>query len=212
VAGLESISVGTTLEFVERIDRGSIALCQLSRGRSDPLSRLNHGVRFFALDSELKGVVTLRCLGGFVVTQQYGIRRSTGYIDFVSISTMSGHDDVEAVGGLGSNLYKKYRVYVQYVGIATPPCDYADRLQEMYPGSPWNNLRLFALDPVDVALAKLERNSDRDREDLLGLARAGYIDANVLKTRYFEEVRPYLLSKIEWHDRTLNLWVDLIAG
>ena len=46
-------------------------------------------------------------------------------------------------------------------------------------------------------IAKLERNSDRDREDLLGLARAGYIDANVLKTRYFEEVRPYLLSKIE---------------
>jgi hypothetical protein len=66
----------------------------------------------------------------------------------------------------------------------------------MYPDSPWNNLRLFALDPVDVALAKLERNSDRDREDLLGLARGGYIDANVLKARYFEEVRPYLLSKI----------------
>ena len=165
-----------------------------------------------ALDSELKGAVTLRCLGGFVVTQQYGIGRSTGDIDFVSISTMSAEDNVEAVGGLGSSLYKKYRVYVQYVGIATPPCDYAERLQEMYPDSPWNNLRLFALDPVDVALAKLERNSDRDREDLLGLARAGYIDANVLKTRYFEEVRPYLLSKIEWHDRTLNLWVDLVAS
>ncbi len=128
-----------------------------------------------------------------------------------TISTMSAEDDVEAVGGLGSNLYKKNRVYI-HVGIATPPCDYADRLQEMYPDSLWNNLRLFSLDPVDVALAKLERNSDRGREDLLGLARAGYIDGNVLKTRYFEEVRPYLLSKIEWHDRTLNLWVDIIAG
>ena len=93
-----------------------------------------------ALDSEPKGAVTLRCLGGFVVTQQYGIGRSTGDIDFVSISTMSAEDDVEAVGGLGSNLYKKYRVYVQYVGIATPPCDYADRLQEMYPDAPWSNL------------------------------------------------------------------------
>lgn len=165
-----------------------------------------------ALDSKLKGAVTLRCLGGFVVTQQYGVGRSTGDIDFVSISAVSGDDDVEAVGGLGSNLHKKYRVYVQYVRIATPPCDYADRLQEMYPGSPWNNLRLLALDPVDVALAKLERNSDRDREDLLGLARAGYIDAKVLKARYFEEVRPYLLSKIEWHDQTLSLWVDLISG
>jgi hypothetical protein len=89
-----------------------------------------------ALDSELKGAVTLRCLGGFVVTQQYGIGRSTGDIDFLSISTMSAEDDVEAVGGLGSSLYKKYRVYVQYVGISTPPCDYAERLQEMYPDSP----------------------------------------------------------------------------
>ena len=82
----------------------------------------------------------------------------------------------------------------------------------MYPNSPWNNLRLFALDPTDVALAKLERNSDRDREDLIGLARAGFIDARVLKERYFAEVRPYLLSKIEWHDRTLDLWVELIVG
>jgi hypothetical protein len=165
-----------------------------------------------ALDSQLKGAVTLRCLGGFVVTQQYGIGRSTGDIDFLSISTMCAEDNVERVGGLGSSLYKKYRVYVQYVGIATPPCDYADRLREMYRNSPWNNLRLFALDPIDVALAKLERNSDRDREDLMGLARAGYIDAGVLKARYLEEVRPYLLSKIEWHDRTLDLWVELIAG
>jgi hypothetical protein len=90
-----------------------------------------------ALDSQLKGAVTLRCLGGFVVTQQYGIGRSTGDIDFLSISTMCAEDNVERVGGLGSSLYKKYRVYVQYVGIATPPCDYADRLREMYPNSPW---------------------------------------------------------------------------
>jgi hypothetical protein len=25
-------------------------------------------------------------------------------------------------------------------------------------------------------------------------------------------VRPYLLSKHEWHDETLNLWLQLIAG
>jgi hypothetical protein len=102
-------------------------------------------------------------MGGFVVTQQYGIGRSTGEIDFLSISTVCAEDNVERVGGLGSSLYEKYRVSVQYAGIAIPTCDYADRLREMYPNSPWNNLRLFALDPIDVALAKLERNSDRDR-------------------------------------------------
>ncbi len=125
---------------------------------------------------------------------------------------MSPEDNVEALGGLGSDLHKKYRVYLQYVGIATPPCDYADRLQPMFPNAQWAKLQLFALDPVDLALSKLERNSDRDREDVLRLARAGYIDRDVLKARYFEEVRPYLLNKHEWHDQTLELWIEMISA
>jgi hypothetical protein len=61
-------------------------------------------------------------------------------------------------------------------------------------------------------LSKLERNSDRDREDVLRLAQAGYIDSDVLKARYLEEVRPYLLNKHEWHDQTLELWIEMIAA
>jgi hypothetical protein len=80
-------------------------------------------------DAQLKGAVALRCLGGFGVTQQYGIGRGTSDIDFLSVTAVSAEDNVEVLGGLGSDLYKKYRVYLQYVGIATPPCDYADRLQ-----------------------------------------------------------------------------------
>jgi hypothetical protein len=80
--------------------------------------------------------------------------------------------------------------------------NYAHRLREMYPDSPWNNLRLFLLNPVDVALAKLERNLDLGREDLLGLAAAGYIDASVLKTRDFEECG--LISRV-----TLNGTIEL---
>jgi hypothetical protein len=34
----------------------------------------------YDLDSQLKDVVALRCLGGFVVTQQYGIGRGTSDI------------------------------------------------------------------------------------------------------------------------------------
>ncbi len=165
-----------------------------------------------AFDAQLKGAVALRCLGGFVVTQQYGIGRGTSDIDFLSVTVMSPEDNVEALGGLGSDLHKKYRVYLQYVGIATPPCDYADRLQPMFPNAQWAKLQLFALDPVDLALSKLERNSDRDREDVLRLARAGYIDRDVLKARYFEEVRPYLLNKHEWHDQTLELWIEMISA
>jgi hypothetical protein len=88
-------------------------------------------------DARLKGTVALRCLGGFVVTLQYGIGRGTSDIDFLSVTAMSAEDNVEVLGGL---------------------------------------------------------------------------DCDVLKARYLEEVRPYLLNKHEWHDQTLELWVEMIAA
>ena len=54
-----------------------------------------------------------------------------------------------------------------------------------------------------------ERNAERDREDVLRLAGAGYIDPQVLKDRYYEELRPYLFSKLPWHDKTLELWLEM---
>ena len=163
------------------------------------------------LDELLKAAVELHCLGGFVVTQQYGIGRETSDIDFLSIVARSREDDVEALAGLGSALHQKYRVYLQYVGVVTPPCNYATRLQPMFADEYWKQLRLLALDPTDVALTKLERNADRDRDDVLRLARAGLVDAHALKARYFEEVRPYLLSRESWHDQTLELWLEMIS-
>jgi hypothetical protein len=162
------------------------------------------------LDDQLRGSVELRCLGGFVVTQQYGIGRETSDIDFLSVIAQSPEDDIEALAGLGSTLFRKYKLYMQYVGIATPPADYVNRLVRMFPAARWKRLTLFALDPMDVALAKLERNAERDREDVLRLARGGYIDPTAFKDRYIQEVRPYLLSKVSWHDKTLDLWLDMI--
>lgn len=161
------------------------------------------------LDGLLKGPVELRCLGGFVVTQQYGIGRETSDIDFLSAIKQSPEDDVETLAGLGSKLHRKYRLYMQHVTIATPPAEYASRLTRMFPSAPWKRLSLFALDATDIALSKLERNVERDREDFLRLARAGYIDRQVLKDRYYEELRPYLLSRLSWHDKTLELWLEM---
>lgn len=161
------------------------------------------------LDGLLKGPVELRCLGGFVVTQQYGIGRETSDIDFLAAIKQSPEDDVESLGGLGSKLHRKYRLYMQHVTIATPPAEYASRLVRMFPSAPWKQLRLFGLDATDIALSKLERNSERDREDFLRLARAGHIDRQVLKDRYYEELQPYLLSRLSWHDKTLELWLEM---
>lgn len=161
------------------------------------------------LDERLKGPVELRCLGGFVITQQYGIGRETSDIDYLALAAQSRHDDVEALAGLGSKLHRKYHVYTQYVGIVTPPADYASRLIPMFPSAPWGQLKLFALDATDLALSKLERNAERDREDVLRLARAGLLDPHILKDRYYAELRPYLLSKLPWHDKTLELWLQM---
>jgi hypothetical protein len=135
----------------------------------------------------------LQCLGGFVVTQYYGLGRETSDIDCIALIGSKPID----FAGAGSDLHKKYRVYLQYVGIVTPPCDYAGRLQRMFPEAPWKHL------------SKLERNLDRDREDFQLLFRAGLIDLAVLERRYHEELRPYLLSNLDWHDKTLSLWLGI---
>lgn len=49
------------------------------------------------LDELLKGPVELRCLGGFVITQQYGIGRETSDIDYLGLAAQSRDDDVEAL-------------------------------------------------------------------------------------------------------------------
>lgn len=46
---------------------------------------------------------------------------------------------------------------------------YEDRLTEMFP-QVFERLRLLALDSYDLALSKLERNIERDRDDVKHLA------------------------------------------
>jgi hypothetical protein len=157
------------------------------------------------IDEKLTKAIQLQCLGGFVVTQQYGIGRETSDIDCIAII---GSTPIHFAGE-GSDLHKKYRVYLQYVTIVTTPCDYTDRLRRMFPHAPWKHLELFALDATDLALSKLERNFDRDREDFQLLFRAGLIDLATLEKRYYEELRPYLLGNLDWHDNTLSLWLGI---
>jgi hypothetical protein len=164
------------------------------------------------LDERLKGKAELRCLGAFVIAQHYGIGRATSDIDFLSALVESSEDDVERLAGIGSELHKRYRVHVQRVGIVTPPSDYAGRMTRMFPAATWKRLSLFALDATDLALSKVERNSERDRDDFVALVRAGLVDLGALKKRYVEEVRPHLLSKLSWHDKTVELWLEMASA
>jgi hypothetical protein len=60
------------------------------------------------LDACLTGQVELRCFGGFVVAQHYGLGRETSDIDFVAAIIESRADDLEHLAGMHSGLYRKY--------------------------------------------------------------------------------------------------------
>jgi Nucleotidyltransferase of unknown function (DUF6036) len=157
------------------------------------------------LDRELEVPVELHCLGGFVMTMLYGLLRPTADVDVLGVRPRL---DLNPVAGIGSPLHKKHRVYLQLVTVLEAyPEDYEERLTEMFPGA-FKNLRLLALDPYDLALTKLRRNSQRDREDVLHLAGGVPLDVQVLRARY-EAMRPCLGSP-EREDLTLKLWIELI--
>lgn len=161
------------------------------------------------VDRNLNERVDLHCLGGFVVTMLYDLARTTADVDVIAIlSNNIAAQDLITLAGKGSGLHRKYGVYLDIVTIASVPEDYDRRLTEMFSGS-FKNLRLLAFDPYDLALAKLERNIQRDRDDVKYLARKVPFDLDILKDRYQWELRP-LLGNPQREDLTLQLWLDAI--
>jgi hypothetical protein len=92
--------------------------------------------------------------------------------------------------------------------VAKVPENYEDWLTEMFPGA-YVKLRLCALDPHDLALSKLERNIQRDRDDVKHLARSAAFDLEILKERYEKELR-WQLGNPEREDVTLKLWTEML--
>ena len=79
-------------------------------------------------------------------------------------------------------------MHVQVSAVAPVPENYETRLVEVFPGE-FDNLRIFILDPYDLALSKLERNAEIDVEDVKHLARVAKFDLAVLADRYHKELR-----------------------
>lgn len=112
-----------------------------------------------ALDRALDQRVTLHCIGGFALAMLYGLPRPTIDVDCLAIIPDGATARVEELGGKGSRLHLESGVYLQHVGIVTPPENYAERLVAIMP-SAFRRLSLFGLEAHDLALSKLERNSD----------------------------------------------------
>ena len=162
--------------------------------------------------TELDGLtafdVALHCLGGFVVTACYGSPRTTGDLDVLLVFPANTQTTLLNLSGPNSELHRKHGVCLDVVAVATYPENYDQLLTEVFQGT-CQHIRLFALDPYDLALAKLERNLQRDRDDVEYLAQAVPLDLSILRSRYNEEMRPYL-GRPEREDITLQLWIDIV--
>ncbi len=160
------------------------------------------------LDAAVNETTRMDCIGGFVVALFYGLGRPTADVGVIEIAPRNAAETIMAIGLRGSPLSKKHGIYLDRVGIAAIPEDYDDRLVEMFPEA-YQHLRLMAVDPYDLALSKLERNGQKDRDDVRFLARSVPLDMDVLKQRYQSELR-WQLGRPESQDLTLRLWIEMI--
>ncbi len=149
------------------------------------------------------------CIGGFAVTLYYGSARTTVDLDVIDVAPIASRNRLMEAGGKGSALAKKYRVYLDFVGIAQVPYEYEDRLVPMYEGL-FENIQLQVMDPYDIALCKLKRDNDRDFQDMLFLARSTPFDLDIFEQRYRQELRPYLFGSISEADSTFERWLEAI--
>jgi len=158
------------------------------------------------LDLLLAEPVDLHCLGGFVVSQCYGLGRETADSDVLMAAPRAAMQPVLALAGKGSESQRRHRVYVDYCGVAQYPESYETRLTRVFPI--WGRVRLWALEPHDLALTKLDRSIERDVRDVMYLAQAGLIQQDVLVERFAAEWEPYMVGKTPtWHRTTLRMWI-----
>ena len=163
------------------------------------------------LDDIATAAVDFHCIGGFVVNMKYGFSsRQTFDIDVLAITPNSQRQEFLQNAAKGSVLHRKHGVYLDLVTVIQAyPEDYDQRLTEMYSGQ-LKKIRLFAVEPHDLALMKLERNAERDRVDVMFLAGQGLVTASELDRRYRAEMRSYIGVPERSTDITLQLWVSMM--
>lgn len=80
------------------------------------------------VDQSLSIPIEIHCLGGFVLTVVYAVKRTTADVDYISIVPNSASAEFQNLAGPESKLGEKHRVYFQYAGgVSDIPDDYIER-------------------------------------------------------------------------------------
>jgi hypothetical protein len=157
------------------------------------------------VDEALRHEITLHCLGGFVLAALYDLPRPTGDIDYILIDPGGAQDELFQIGGRGSPLCKKHKVYFQRVGVAEYPYEYEDRLILL--DLDLHKLKLFVLEPYDLILSKLCRDGPKDSDDAQYLAKKLNLSFDVLYKRWLSEMKPSVPHP-DRHETTIQLWKE----
>jgi len=157
-----------------------------------------------AVDKQLSERSEIHCIGGFALSLFIENTRPTGDIDFVDVIPSAGIASLLEHAGENSILARRYRLQIERVGVVDTPDEYETRLiRSAQPA--FRNLTIAVLDPYDLILTKLQRNSPRDREDIGALIAALPIDGKALADRYRTTLEPYLAVAPERTTLTLEL-------
>lgn len=156
------------------------------------------------IDQSLSEPVELHCVGGFVLTTVYGIPRTTADLDYIDVVPLQAMEELERVAGRDSDLAKKHKVFLQFVGLSDYPEDYKSRLIPLSLGL--KKLTLLTFEPYDLLLSKLTRNSPKDMEDVRALVKTLGLKFSALLKRFNAEMT---VPRREWHEQTLKVfWKD----
>jgi hypothetical protein len=161
---------------------------------------------FHAIDMQLGEPVQLHLIGGFVMTFVHDAPRYTADVDCVAVVPSRQTMHLLEVAGRGSILATKMNVHLEFVTVSDLPDEYESRLVPVLDGK-FKMLRLMALDPYDILLSKLGRNSGKDRADVEYLAQHLSLRCGILTERFEEEMRSWIPNP-ERHALTIKLWCE----
>jgi hypothetical protein len=159
-----------------------------------------------AVDTQLEEPAQLHVIGGFVLTFVHDAPRYTADLDCIAIVPMQRTTHLLDVAGRGSTLATKMGLHLELVTVTDLPDEYESRLTPVLDGK-LNMLTLLALDPYDILLSKLGRNSGKDRADVEYLAKHLLLKCGTLKQRFAKEMRPWIPDP-ERHELTIKLWCE----
>lgn len=162
------------------------------------------------VDESLSKPIELHCLRGFILTALYGVPRSTGDLDYITAVPRNASAEVERLAGPDSKLARKYKVCIHRAGGVTDvPENYNERLTDL--SLELRNLVLKVLEPYDLVLSKLTRNSPKDRADVKYLAAKLKLSFQTLTERFSTEMKSWVANP-DRHEVTLTkVWQEYFS-